>query len=441
MSGVLVQVDLSSPFGLHFSSAAQRTCPENVTKESSQLSRHVRAKSPRPSSVNWGLRALRAVAVFTSLSLLSSCGHGSNRSEDGIEFVVTFGGDVNFARSHTNPISDTVFKYEAVPLVQTTAFLRNEWTGDINFINVETVVSVRDHEIQEKEFVFRSHPEQFDHLIGLGVNAFSLANNHSYDHGWGGMAATLDYFTNADRNGRPILFAGLGLGAEATEPRIITVNGVRVALSAISIGSPVFVPTREQIGMSTLNMSGHWEAVLVGLAAAEADLRILSIHHGAENVITVGASERQRVQQALDAGHVNLVLGHHPHVARGVAADPLAGRAVFHSLGNLLFVGGAVRDHLPVGYDYGILGKAYFQVSQSGVRLTALEVLPLRNVHVAPLPMAADRVQATLTHLSQLSVQTDGERGVRFAPVRSDPRRGSACFGAPYGPAARVLCQ
>jgi poly-gamma-glutamate synthesis protein (capsule biosynthesis protein) len=389
----------------------------------------------------WQLRVFRAFAVFAGLSLLTTCGPGGNWPADGVEFVVTFGGDVNFAKSHTSPVPDTVFKYEAVPLVQTTAFLRNEWTGDINFINVETVVSDRDHEIQDKTFVFRSHPAQFDHLIELGVNAFSLANNHSYDHGRGGMAATLDYFTNADRNGRPILFAGLGQGAEATEPRIITVNGVRVALSAISIGSPGFAPTREQIGMSMLNMSGHWEAVLAGLAAAKADLRILSIHHGAENVITVGASERQRVQQALDAGQVNLVLGHHPHVARGVAADPLAGRAAFYSLGNLLFVGGAVRDHLPVGYDYGILGKAYFQVSRSGVRLTALEVLPLRNVHVAPLPMAADRVQATLTHLSQLSVLTDGEWGVRFAPVRSDPRRGSACFGGPYGLAARALCQ
>lgn len=387
------------------------------------------------------LCALKTFALCASLSLLSTCGQGGYWPTPGAELVVTFGGDVNFAQSHMSPEHDTVYKHEAVPLAYTTAFLRDEWTGDINFINVETVVSARDHEIQDKEFIFRSHPGQFDHLIGLGVNAFSLANNHSYDHGRGGMAATLDYFTNADREGGPLLFAGLGTGADATAPRIVTVNGVRVAMSAISIGSPAFAPTSAQVGMSTLNMPGHWDAVLSGLAAAEADLRILSIHHGAENETTVGAAERQRVQQALDAGDVNLVLGHHPHVARGVAADPLAGQAVFHSLGNLLFVGGAVRDHLPVGHDYGMLGKAYFQITRDGVRLTALEVLPLRNVHVAPRPMEAERVRATLAHLSQLSVRTDGERGVRFTPVASDPIRGAACFGGPYGPAARAMCE
>lgn len=388
-------------------------------------------------------RALRAFYLFIGFSVLSTCGLGGDWPARGVEVVVTFGGDVNFARSHMSPDldPDTVFKYEAVALTQTTAFLSAEWTGDINFVNVETVVSAQDHDIEDKQFIFRSHPEQFDHLIGLGVNAFSLANNHSYDHGRGGMAATLDYFTNADRETGPLLFAGLGQGTDATAPRIITVNGVRVAMSAISIGSPAFAPTTMAVGMSTLNTPGHWEAVLAGLAAAEADLRILSIHHGEENVNAVAPVERQRVQQALDTGQVNLVLGHHPHVARGVAADPLDGHAVFHSLGNLLFVGGAVRDHLPVGHDYGMLGKAYFQVSRTSVRLTALEVLPLQNVHIAPHPMEAEHVRATLAHLSDLSVRTDGERGVQFAPVLSDPIRGASCFGGPYGPAARAVCE
>ena len=384
-------------------------------------------------------------SLFTStlagLLLLSSCGLSGFRPAEGVELVVTFGGDVNFARSHMSPNPDTVFKYETVPLVQTTRFLRHEWNGDINFVNVETVVSEVDHDIQDKAFVFRSHPAHFDHLIELGVNAFSLANNHAYDHGLGGMTATLEYFSNASRRNRPLLFAGLGQGADATAPRIINVNGLRVAMSAISIGSPTFAPTAQQVGMSTLGVSGHWSAVLEGLAAAEADLRILSIHHGAENINTLGMAERQRVQQALEAGNVNLVLGHHPHVVRGIAANPEAGQAVFHSLGNLLFVGGAVRDHLPIGHDYGLLGKAYFQISQAGVRLSAIEVLPLRNVHLAPQPMKTERVLETLAHLSQLSVRTDGERGVHFAPVASDPIRGSACFGGPYGPAARELCR
>jgi len=378
------------------------------------------------------------------LSLLSfstlSCSSGSPIGPVGREFVVTFGGDVNFAQSLVSPSPDTVFTSSVLPLENTTAFLRHELTGDLNFINSETVVSAQDHDIQDKEFVFRSHPEQFDHLVDIGVNLFSLANNHAYDHGRPGMEATLEYFNRVAEVRGDILFAGVDVQGVATAPQIQTINGVRVAFSAIGIGNPQFTPRSDAVGMSMFNAAGHWEQVLEGLAASDADFRILSIHLGAENVNTVNAAELRLVQRALEEGRVNLLLGHHPHVTRGVAADPDRGQAVFHSLGNLLFVGGASRDHLPVGWDYGLFGKAYFQVTRSGVRLTAIEVLPLLGVNVAPRPMDPERVGATLEHLSALSRQTDGDRGVQFTQLQSDPTRGIACFGGPYGSAARQLC-
>lgn len=356
------------------------------------------------------------------------------------ELVITFGGDVNFAQSRATPQPDRVYKFGAMPLDQTTAFLAGEWDGDLNFINVETVVSDRDGDEQPKTFVFRSHPAQIDHLIALGVNAFGLANNHAYDHGWSGMAATLDYFRTADSPANPLLYAGIGLAGDATAPQLVTINGLRIAMSAIGIGSEGFAPADGRPGMSLLRAEGHLDAVIAGLAAAEADFRILSVHHGIENQITVDPGERAVVDRALAEGRVNLVLGHHPHVARGVAADPAAGQAVFHSLGNLLFLGGAVRDGLPVGHDYGLFGKAYFDVTPQGVRLTAIEVIPLRNVHLAPEPMAPARLRATLDHLSALSARTDGAAGVGFVPVGDLPDRGAACFAGPYGPAARALC-
>ena len=357
-----------------------------------------------------------------------------------VELVITFGGDVNFAQSRATPQPDRVFKFGSVPLEETTAFLRGEWDGDVNFINVETVVSDRDHDEQAKTFVFRSHPAQIDHLISLGVNAFGLANNHAYDHGWSGMAATLAYFEGADSPQRRLLFAGIGRAGDATAPQVFSVNGLRIAMAAIGIGPQGFAPTGDRVGMSLLRADGHLDAVLAGLAAADADFRILSVHHGIENQITVDPSEHALVNRALSEGRVNLVLGHHPHVARGVAADPAAGQAVFHSLGNLLFVGGAVRDDLPVGHDYGLFGKAYFDVTADGVRLTALEVIPLRNVHLAPEPMTPSRLRATLDHLSALSGRTDGDLGVSFSPVGDLPDRGAACFAGPYGPTASALC-
>lgn len=356
------------------------------------------------------------------------------------ELVITFGGDVNFAQSRATPQPDRVVKYATYPLAHTTRFIAGEWTGHLNFVNVETVVSDRNGDMQGKTFVFRSHPEHFRHLMALGVNVFSLANNHSYDHGWPGMADTLAFFEAEDRPDRPILHAGIGTEDTAFAPAIRTMQGIRVAFAAIGIGSGAFGPRRDRPGMVLMNTPAHADAVLRGLAEAPADLRILSVHMGTENRMELDWGQHDFFRRALTEGRVNLILGHHPHIVRAVGADPAAAQASFFSLGNLLFVGGAVRDGLPVGQDYGLFGRAYFQRDEGRLRLAALEALPLRGVHLSPEPMQPDRLRATLAHLNALSRRSVGDEAVTFVPAGLYADRGAACFGGPYGPQARALC-
>ncbi|GGL63664.1 CapA family protein [Wenxinia marina] len=354
------------------------------------------------------------------------------------EIVITFGGDVNFAQSRVRPDPAQVVKFGRHPIGSTTEFLATELTGHINFVNVETVVSDRDGVQQPKTFVFRSHPEAFRHLMDLGVNAFSLANNHAYDHGWQGMADTLAFFEGADRFDRPLLFGGIGAGTAATAPRIAEIGGVRVAFAAIGIGAAGFAADDGVTGMAMWRDPAHYDAALAGLRDAEADLRILSIHYGTENQVSLDWGQREDFRRAVEEANVNLVLGHHPHVVRAVEAGP--DHAIFYSLGNLLFAGGAIRDGLPVGQDYGLLGKAYFHIGPDGPRLTALEAVPLVGVHLAPAPMSAWRAEATLRNLSAISRTAAGEAGVDFTPLAGIAPRGAACYGGPYGPAARELC-
>ncbi|QQA44479.1 CapA family protein [Pelagovum pacificum] len=356
------------------------------------------------------------------------------------EFVVTFGGDVNFAQSRATPRSDRVFKYGSYSIDTTTEFIAGEFSGDVNFVNVETVVSDRDGVQQGKTFVFRSHPDNFRHLMDLGVNAFSLANNHAFDHGWPGLAATLAFFQSEDRAEAPLLYHGVGTEADAFAPRIAEYGGIRVAFSAIGIGTTSFVPGADRPGMVSMRLEAHREAVLAGLRDADADLKILSIHDGLENSVPLEWGQREFFRRAVEEAGVNLVLGHHPHIVRGVEAEPEQGRAIFYSLGNLLFVGGAVRDGLPVGQDYGLLGKAYFHMTPEGPRLSALEAVPLVNVHVAPRPMSSGRAALTLDNLSRISRTAAGDLGVQFSPAGAGAVRGAACFEGPYGPAARALC-
>ena len=351
--------------------------------------------------------------------------------------MVTFGGDVNFARSHSAPVPDVLRKFRAWPLDHATEALAREWTGDINFVNVETVVSDRDGYVQGKTFVFRSHPDQMRHLMDLGVNAFSLANNHSYDHGLPGMEATLGFFEDEAARRRDLVFAGLGEGRFATAPRVVEIGGVTVAMSAIGIGPDWWRASDGRVGMAMWLNADDREAVLAGLAAVEADLKILSIHQGTENQVALDWNNRADFRRAVEEAGVNLVLGHHPHVTRAVEADPEAGTTIFHSLGNLLFIGGAVRDGLPVGHDYGLLGKAYFAIDAQGVRLTALEAVPLTGVHAAARPMGPVRLGATLRHLNAISRAAAGSDAAEFTPLGD---RGAACFGEPYGPRAGRLC-
>lgn len=356
------------------------------------------------------------------------------------ELVVTFGGDVNFAQSRTSPSTDRVYKYGSYTIGHTTDYLATELTGDVNFVNVETVVSARNGSSPGKTFVFRSHPANFAHLMDLGVNAFSLANNHTYDHGWQGMADTLDFFQASDSSARPLLFSGIGQGDEAFRPDIAEFGGWRVAMAAIGIGSGYFGVQSDRPGMLLYGDEDHWQAVLDGLREADADLKILSIHTGTENQNTLNYGQRERFRQAVEEAGVNLVLGHHPHIVRGVEAEPEQGRAIFYSLGNLLFVGGAVRDGLPLGQDYGLFGKAYFTMTDGGPRLTALEAVPLLNVHLSPRPMSPGRAERTLDHLSNLSRRSAGDTGVTFEPLGDGATRGAACYGGPYGPEALALC-
>ncbi|MEM7441435.1 MAG: CapA family protein [Pseudomonadota bacterium] len=361
-------------------------------------------------------------------------------SAPGKEIVVSFGGDVNFARSRQNPLADTVVKFGRFPIERFTETLSAEWNGDVNFVNVETVVSERNGATSAaKTFVFRSHPEQFRHLIKLGVNAFALANNHAYDHGRVGMIDTLDFFEGEDSKGNPLLYAGVGVGAAAFAPKIIKVNGLKVAMASASFGSGGFSPSDGTIGMAYTN-AAHYRAVLDGLRRADADLKILSMHYGAENVITLDGGQRALFKRAVEEAGVHLVLGHHPHVVRAVEHDAENGAAIFYSLGNLLFIGGAGKDTAALGRDYGLFGRAYFTQTGEGMRLTALEAVPLKGVHHIPRHPSANRAKAIIGHLNGLSRRsTNGP--VQFDVVNDVQPRGLACFAAePFGPRARSVC-
>ena len=92
-----------------------------------------------------------------------------------------------------------------------TTSIAAEINGDINFANLETVVTDRnDLKPNLKLFGFRTHPSGVRHLMSIGFNAFSTANNHAMDFGLEGGRETLKHLGDLG-----VANAGLGLDRKA----------------------------------------------------------------------------------------------------------------------------------------------------------------------------------------------------------------------------------
>lgn len=224
----------------------------------------------------------------------------------------------------------------------------------------------------------RGHPSLVKELTWAGVNAVSLANNHTGNYG---RDALLETLTTLD--GAGIRYAGAGRNVEeAFAPAYLRAGGLTVAFlslysyyyqygadevaSATEAGvassrafdvllqvpsgleSGYVNPRRDnppyQLGLQT----GGSQAVLAPLkedidrmrdaisqAQARADFTILSVHlhWGRSGKHDLPFQQRVLVQAAIDAG-VDLFVGHGPHVLGGV--ETFSGKAIAYSIGNFV---------------------------------------------------------------------------------------------------------
>ncbi len=361
------------------------------------------------------------------------------------DLTITFGGDVNFNKNKQAPLPDGVNVWgRKVPFSDTTAGIRNLIDGDVNFANIETVVTDdRDLPAQAKTFVFRSHPNALRHLMDIGFNLFSLANNHSYNHGFGGLDETLNSMEEFERESRYVTHAGIERRRSDFErAKIMRAGPHTIAFASIGITNDAFRATASRTGVLSYRNESDYDLVLKSLREASADLKILSIHAGIEMKTSTEPDLRKRFERALSEGDVDLVLGHHPHVVRPVAL--IDGRAVFYSLGNYLMLGAADIGSRGVGSDYGLFGRAHYvwDPSVRRLKLQAAEAVPLTQMHLNPKPMETKAAAQRVRGLNQISTNDLGAAKAMQFRVRDDGS-GVACLEEtlPYSARARAACQ
>ena len=348
------------------------------------------------------------------------------------EVTITLVGDVGLNRSGQPVEPDGVRRDGFQTWADTTSQIDSEINGDLNFMNVETVVTDRndlepDLKEQRSPFNFRTHPNGIRHLVTRGFNVLSLANNHSMDYGVEGLQETLKH-VGALQKERLAVAAGVGMNAEeASRPQRVKVKGSEIAFAATGIVTNDLERHRagpDKPGQNSYRYADDFAEVLRRLVAAPADYRILSIHYGEEGRVRADAKQFADYRGlAAQKDGIDLIVGHHAHVVRGVE---IAGKSlIFYGLGNFLHHGTANITSKGICRDYGLMARVHLKRASDGkLKLRAVEAIPVTDTHFRPRPLTGEDGAARIHALNYLDANLDanlgdeptGAHGVAFTP-------------------------
>lgn len=177
-------------------------------------------------------------------------------------------------------------------------------------------------------YAFRVPTRYGDHLKEAGFDVMSLANNHALDFGIEGRKSSM----------RVLDGLGIAHSGEVGDIARLEVKGRRIDVIA-------FASYDHSYNLNDLDKAMQ----VVAKSAAEADLVVVSFHGGAEGAkyqrvpfgpeMFLGENRgdlRRFARCVIDAG-ADLVLGHGPHVVRGI--EVYRGRLIAYSLGNFATYG------------------------------------------------------------------------------------------------------
>jgi len=220
-----------------------------------------------------------------------------------------------------------------------------------------------------------------DALARAGFDLMSVATNHIKNCGLTncGERAFFETLDNLRRVG--ILPVGAGANhAEAMQPVVVTLNGVRFGFVSLGQIEPRAFADEDTPGIAVLNDENLSAAI--ASARRVVDVVVAMPHWGPEDVPTPNWLQRGLARQAVEAG-ADLVVGNHTHVVQAV--QQINGVQVFYGLGNFVF------DQWPRDHQQGVILLVRFQ----GARYLGYEFIPTHvdkdgRVHLADAEESAE---------------------------------------------------
>ncbi len=261
--------------------------------------------------------------------------------------------------------------------------------ADFTAVNLETTVGEDGvGRALDKTYIFRSPPSSVALLTDAGIDAVSLANNHTLDYGREGLLRTLELLDDGG-----LLHFGAGEDREAAyAARVADVGDWRIGLVGFThIECGWVADDRNRWPESAWACPGFEQQTIDAVAAiaSEVDLTIVMVHWGIELDHCPQPYQRELAAAWSEAG-ADLIIGSHPHVLQGI--ERYDDTWVVHSTGNFAFPsarGPSART-------------AYFtaKVAETGISLT---VTPLSIVDGRPRPAGVDAGTELLSDLSRWS--------------------------------------
>lgn len=239
-------------------------------------------------------------------------------------WTLTAVGDIMLGRS----VLQQMLYYDDIrrPFRQTYPLLR---AADLTVGNLESPLSDRIPPPSDPNtMVFIGPARAAAGLRWAGIDAVSVANNHTLTHGQHGL---MDTISAVEEHG----IAAFGGGRDwnsAYAPAVFTVKGQRVALLGFDDVYGWRWRDRDAPGIATA-----WEDDVrsaVAAAKRDADVVIPFFHWGAEYTDTPSEQQVRLAHAAIDSG-ADLVLGSHPHWVQ--STETYRGKLIVYSLGNFIF--------------------------------------------------------------------------------------------------------
>ncbi len=182
---------------------------------------------------------------------------------------------------------------------------------------------------------FNSPSQVGDKLVSLGFNVVNHANNHMFDWGEAGYAATIDYWQNQPG---VLLTGAYRDNSDLHSLKVMRAGDISIAFIGMTERTNgLSLPAGSTMRYISTDERQLIEA-LVAAAKKAADLVVVSAHWGNEDTHNISDYQRETAQFLAGLG-VDIILGHHSHTIQPmeVLERPDGGSTlVAYSLGNFI---------------------------------------------------------------------------------------------------------